>query len=237
MAPQLTDPEAGFIFGCRAMDSTVSLDKIANALHAWRKEKLRPQTGSGTDAVRPDKSSVHRVLSGETHEEVGKDMTKKAEKRGHPSDMTDGLRNKVPRLLQGLETKNPYQNVVARMVTEEIATRVPDGSRPPKVGAVKRALNESGRNFLPNPKKLKLTQEKADIRLEFSEQWEKKPVSFWQTKVLAADEGSMKYYTSANARAKGRSMRKTHAWIGLQSLNTLCRVVSLMKIVLICEDS
>ena len=86
---QLTDAEAGFAWGMKKASlfflKKLSSRQAADLLTAWRSEKLRLRTGSGTAAPTVSHAAIESVWKIETHVEVGKDMGKKKKKdgRGH----------------------------------------------------------------------------------------------------------------------------------------------------------
>ena len=229
MSPQLSTAEAGFAHGCRAMDPDVTLQAIADKIHAWRKQKLRSRTGSGTAAPSPDASSVSRALNGKTHVDVAKDCAhERTEARGRKRDFPDSQVNKTARTLSYLETNTPHKDVTARQYQQEVVKRKDAEEIAPSVHTVCRHLKECGRGFLRTIKKLKLDTEKAAARLAFCLKYIVRSAFFFTMCLLVIDEGTLKYYTSVNARETGRRQKKNYSWRKTNGKDSreACRVTS-----------
>ena len=135
MPQPLTEAEAGFLFGFQAASAGSTLAEKADALERWRGQKRRRRTGRAQGVARPSETTVARVLSGESHPEVFNEVAP-AETRGRKRTITDKLANKIPRIIDKLEKKYPKQNVVMRMITQELAERVPSGEAAPSEAVV-----------------------------------------------------------------------------------------------------
>ena len=214
MPTHMTTAEVGFCYGCRAADPEITLAAIAGKLFAWRKAKRKSRTGRVVGVECPSDAAVSRALAGETHVEAHKELPKKrAQKRGRPSTMPAVLASKIPRLLEGLETKNRFCNVTCTMLTEELKEKADLlGLQRPTAHVVYKTLAKQQRAFRPNVHKLRLNAEKAQARLEFAQLWVQRPLSFWRRRVLCIDEGTCPYFTSREGRKTGRSMKKTHSF-------------------------
>ena len=206
MAPQLSAAEAGFIWGCYYMDSSLSYDAIADVVFSWRKNKERSRKGTAPDSTRPSKNTVGDVLNCETHDTVGKDISpkklqKRVDKRGREPGMDAESKAKVPKLLDRVETEVSEGEVTLPLLTEEIGDMCEaDGKPRPTPNTVRRCIEELDYVYRPVAKKIKLEQHHADDRKSFSEEHANKPNSFFEEQLVWEDEGGLLWNTSAGAR-------------------------------------
>ena len=105
------------------------------------------------------------------------------------------------------EKDNPKKNVVARMLKARWRTQKPVSAR-----TVSRRLNQQGKTWLRNRKKLHLSDQQKLRRQEWGEKYKSKSLHFWQHCVLHTDDKTFAYNTSQEARRKARTQRKTHTY-------------------------
>ena len=182
--------------------------QAADALQKWRKAKTRKRTGSGADVERPSKKTCLAVWNGTTHAAVHSD-TPPQETRGRKPLNSEKLWNKLPRLLDGLESKNKKSTNYAPQIREEVCKRADLLGEPrPSIALVKKKLNAAGMTWHRTRKKLMIDAENAAARLQVALEWDQKSEKFFQTQCLFIDEGTFKWHTSPKARRAGRRRKK-----------------------------